>query len=518
MLPKDLALTILAYVKLDTLKLFTKNIKLLSNIREVTEAEFLATNLSPIDRALELLALKGIRIEPAAVGLVNPIVSAALALEQNNKQLWLYLIPSIKYYFNKVITNYTIYTITKNEEYWLIRLFNIMDFGQFRGLIPDNEDALIFLALMAKSDNIDLFNHSLVFYTNRPVDNINIQYYADSLTYAASIVRNMEAINILIEYNLFSLSNVVYDLDHNISRSKLLLHYPLYLTFYADVILHNHFDLINSNLASIHICSFGFCLLLLGYWDIAIELIKNKNINYDLVMGINFLAFLNGKIRPPPTNWIDSYNTNKPIITKAIIIIAGRLNLPQLIDKLDFNTLANVHFLNDIFLSFTLPVAQKLENLIVNVDLGVGIIANEYNQIYNFQTVSYFINYVSIESISSFTIDQVLQLINNNIIRDEAIDYLTNFSFLPTLYQPYLNYTNFVSDLKALVNSINLINYDNFWLLRHSLANYVNDQQDVANCLQSIGTSQHLKAFAEFNHLPYFIFNPNHKIRIDLKS
>ena len=150
----------------------------------------------------------------------------------------------------------------------------------------------------------------------------------------------------------------------------------------------------------------------------------------------------------------------------------------------------------------------------------VSNIENEYDQIYNFQTVSYFINQVTIGSVLSFTIDQILELTNsgNDInIDDEARTYLTNFSFLPTLYQSYLTYDDFVNDISNLVNSIPLFDSINLWLLRHSLANLVGDQQDVANNLQSIGTSEHLKQFSKFNKLKHFIFNPNHPIRDDLK-
>ena len=117
MLPKDLAVLILSYFKFSIIKNFTTNIKLLSSICNVTESQFTKTNLDPINRALELMALTGVRIEADAIGLINPLVSAALAFEQKNQQLWLQLKPDIAYYFHLIINGYK---LTKNEQYWIL--------------------------------------------------------------------------------------------------------------------------------------------------------------------------------------------------------------------------------------------------------------------------------------------------------------------------------------------------------------------------------------------------------------
>lgn len=521
MLPKDLAVLILSYFKFSTIKNFTTNIKLLSSICNVTESNFTKTNLGPINRALELMALTGVRIETDAIGLINPLVSAALALEQKDQQLWLQLKPDIAYYFSLIIGGYK---LTKNEQYWITRLFNTMDFSQFRGLISDNADALTILILMVQSQNIDLFEHSLVFYTNRPVGSIDLNYYKIYLTSYASISKNINIINILIEHNLFDKRYVANYLNDDISKLALSnIHYDM--IFYADIILNKRFNLITNSLDKTNLERFAFCLLILGYWDRAVELIKTANISVSFdenyYVEINLLAFLNGKIKPPPANWFDSYHLSPNIITTVIIIIAGRLNLPNLIDKLNQLNQFSMYIFEFTFLTFSLAVAQKLQPYVGGTHFVVSNIENQYDQIYNFQTVSYFINQVTIESLSSFTIDQILELTNsgNDINIDyEAREYLTNLSFLPTLYQPYLGYDDFVNDISNLVNSIPLFDGTNLWLLRQSLANFVGDQQDVANNLQSIGTSEHLKQFSKFNNLNHFTFNPNHPIRDDLKN
>lgn len=493
MLPKDLAVLILSYFSFSKLKYFTKDIKLLSSICNVTEDEFTKTNLTPINRALELMALTGVRIEAAAVTLLNPLVSATLALEQRDQQLWLKLKPAITNYFTVISDINNFYVIGNNEHKWLIRLLNAMDFSQFRGLIPDDSDALFILGSIAMSDNINLFNDCLVFYTNREVGNIDVVGYSSFLTKAASMARNLTIIEILMEYNFFNKNAVLYYINDDISKLALSSTTALNQTFYADVILHKKFNLITTNLNQIHLYHFSFCLLLLGYWDRAIELLKNINIGYYLYISVDLLAFLNGKIKTPPSNWTDIYNVNKYIISLAVITIAGRLDLPLLIDKMDLDQI-NITPFNKTFLTFGLATAQKLQPYIVDMYFVVDIISNDYDEIYNYQTVSYFVNRTVIDSLASFTIDQVLQLDNGGHANgDDIRNYLNNFSFLLTLYQPYTDYDNFISDLSDLINSVNINNIGNFWLFRVSLANYVDEvesKDQAADFLQKYGVNK----------------------------
>ena len=243
-------------------------------------------------------------------------------------------------------------------------MFNNIDFGQFRGLISDNANALNILILMVQSQNIDLFEHSLVFYTNRPVGSINLNNYKMYLTLYASSSKNINAIDILIEHNLFNKQYVVKYLNDDIAKLALsLTQYPMILC--ADIILNRRFNLITNNLDKINLEHFAFCLLILGYWDRAIELIRNKNLDVifsdTYYVEVNLLAFLNGKIKPPPANWFDSYHLNQSMITTAIIVIAGRLDLPNLIDKLNQLNQFTMYTFEDTFLTFSLAVAQKLQ-------------------------------------------------------------------------------------------------------------------------------------------------------------
>ena len=274
---------VLSYLSLNKVINLKLSITALASIIHEPLTIFNQTNLSPLERALELNAFKTESIHPKAFGLVHPLISITILSNCNDVSNLQHFYNFITMYFNSLFKN----GISSTAEKWALKVANYLNLDQLKILIGlNNKSYISIFRFLIQLDNTTIFTQLFNLYSGQFRGIEDCDTIAMNVSGTAVESHSIKGIETLIKMKLFhpAMSTRYINDDITILVNKRgNKGDDLSLSFIADVIVNNKHHLLKQT-SKQNLINIIFCLLLFGHWDQArLELTKFNVLNKSMV-------------------------------------------------------------------------------------------------------------------------------------------------------------------------------------------------------------------------------------------